>query len=56
MKIYLSACYRRQLEMEKVGQELETFGHAITSHWILEEPPERASSASQARARRAHGI
>jgi hypothetical protein len=38
MKIYLSACYRRQLEMQKVGQELETFGHEITSRWILEEP------------------
>ena len=38
MKIYLSACYRRQLEMQKVGRELETFGHEITSRWILEEP------------------
>ena len=34
MKIYLSACYRRQLEMQKLGRELETFGHEITSRWI----------------------
>ena len=38
MRIYLSACYQRQLEMQKVARELETFGHEITSRWILEEP------------------
>src|SRR5262249_48093939 len=38
VKIYLSACYRRQLEMQKVAAELKTFGHEITSRWITEEP------------------
>ena len=38
MKIYLSACYRRQLEMQGIARELETFGHEITSRWISEEP------------------
>jgi hypothetical protein len=38
MKIYLSPCYRRQLEMQRVARELETFGHEITSRWISEEP------------------
>jgi hypothetical protein len=38
MKIYLSACYRRQLEMQQVARELQTFGHEITSRWISEEP------------------
>ena len=38
MKIYLSACYRRQLEMQRIARELETFGHEITSRWVLEEP------------------
>ena len=38
MKIYLSACYRRQLEMQRTARELETFGHEITSRWISEAP------------------
>ena len=37
MKIYLSACYRRQLEMQRTARELETFGHDITSRRISEE-------------------
>jgi hypothetical protein len=55
MKIYLSACYRRQPEMQRVGRELETFGHEITSRWISEEPfpIEEHRQPVQARAKRA---
>jgi hypothetical protein len=55
MKIYLSACYQRQLEMQRVARELQAFGHEITSRWISEEPfpIEGHPQPVQARARRA---